>query len=197
MTLFKASQSSRNEFGYLLNKRDLVGSAVEIGTHRGEFANVLLNNWHGKMLYCVDPWTTYREAKHLPERGINRADDYSACVSRLKNHPGRYKLIRSTSEAALDGFADGSLDFVYIDGDHSYESVLFDLGSWWRKLRAGGILAGHDFVSPGEPLASHWGINVQRAVREFLETLPDKQETAVQLVCEENGLPWSFYLERK
>jgi predicted O-methyltransferase YrrM len=46
---------------------------------------------------------------------------------------------------ALEYFKDGQLDFIYIDGDHRYEGVLADLTNWKPKLRAGGIMAGHDF----------------------------------------------------
>ncbi|CAD7929141.1 unnamed protein product [Amoebophrya sp. A120] len=36
-------------------------------------------------------------------------------------------------------------DLIFIDGDHSYEGVQRDLAAWYPRLRAGGVLAGHDF----------------------------------------------------
>ncbi|CAJ1379483.1 unnamed protein product [Effrenium voratum] len=61
-----------------------------------------------------------------------------------------------------------SLDLVFVDGAHDYESVLQDLKAWWPKLRAGGIMAGHDFSMsfPG----------LMRAVLEFVSMLPTRTE---------------------
>ena len=54
-------------------------------------------------------------------------------------------------------FKDGSVDFVWIDADHHYESVIKDIRAWYPKLRKGGTMAGHDY--------SDWG--VEMAVRDF------------------------------
>ena len=43
---------------------------------------------------------------------------------------------------------DGSLDFVYIDGAHDFDNVMLDLIVWSRKVKAGGIVAGHDYDRP-------------------------------------------------
>ena len=40
-----------------------------------------------------------------------------------------------------------NLDFVFIDGDHSYKAVLLDLNDWVPKIRSGGLLIGHDWTS--------------------------------------------------
>lgn len=52
-------------------------------------------------------------------------------------------LVHDTSEAAKN-FVDASVDFVFVDADHSYEGVLKDLRAWWPKVKAGGRMAGHD-----------------------------------------------------
>jgi predicted O-methyltransferase YrrM len=54
-------------------------------------------------------------------------------------------LDRRSSEDAVRDVPDGSLDFVYIDGNHSYLHCVQDLEWWSRKVRSGGIVAGHDF----------------------------------------------------
>ncbi len=61
----------------------------------------------------------------------------------------------SVGAAAI--FADASVDFVFLDANHSYESVVNDLRAWWPKIRPGGMLAGHDYTWTG----------VRRAVHEF------------------------------
>ena len=46
---------------------------------------------------------------------------------------------------AVKTFEDNTLDFVYIDGDHQWPSVVLDLYWWHKKVRKGGIVAGHDY----------------------------------------------------
>jgi ubiquinone/menaquinone biosynthesis C-methylase UbiE len=46
---------------------------------------------------------------------------------------------------ALDNFPDGSLDFVYIDGNHSIRYATEDIYEWYRKVRPGGAISGHDY----------------------------------------------------
>jgi glycosyltransferase involved in cell wall biosynthesis len=62
-------------------------------------------------------------------------------------------------------FPDEGVDFAFIDGDHSYESVTADLAAWWPKIRPGGVLAGHDYRQ-GAP----WLVDVTRAVHDFFRT---------------------------
>lgn len=42
-------------------------------------------------------------------------------------------------------YADKSLDFVFLDADHHYESIRKDIDAWLPKVKRGGIIAGHDF----------------------------------------------------
>ena len=42
-------------------------------------------------------------------------------------------------------FSDGTLDFVYIDGNHNFKNVANDIVEWSKKVRVGGIVSGHDF----------------------------------------------------
>ena len=39
-----------------------------------------------------------------------------------------------------------SLDLVYVDAAHDYRNVRNDVLAWWPKLRASGVMAGHDFA---------------------------------------------------
>lgn len=88
-------------------------------------------------------------------------------------------LTSSTRAAAMH--ADKSLDFVFIDAAHDYHSVKTDLQAWWPKIKAGGILAGHDYIGMGCP-------EVPKAVDEFFN-VPD-----LSLACPEAGSCW---LKRK
>ena len=59
------------------------------------------------------------------------------------------KPIRGDSTATADHYGDGALDFVFIDADHEAGSVCSDLKAWFPKVRAGGVLAGHDYDEAG------------------------------------------------
>lgn len=180
--------TNRDNFGHLLNRMDLLGDGVEVGTHRGVFAKQILDHWLGNVLYCVDPWCVppgYEEqAKELDGSNGNRGDDYLCTLNSLRLHPQkRWKLIREMSAEACPPFRDDSLDFVYIDGDHRYSEVRDDLKRWWTKVKPGGILAGHDFLH-GTACSS-----VQPAVMDFSKFMDLDTHIIVESAC----LPWSFY----
>eukprot|EP00921_Rhytidocystis_pertsovi_P001788 GHVQ01003078.1.p1 GENE.GHVQ01003078.1~~GHVQ01003078.1.p1 ORF type:complete len:572 (-),score=98.45 GHVQ01003078.1:73-1788(-) len=51
-------------------------------------------------------------------------------------------------------------DFVYVDARHDRTSVTQDLHNWWPKLRPGGIMAGHDYVTQFELYSFVWPSHV-------------------------------------
>ena len=55
------------------------------------------------------------------------------------------EIIRKNSEDASKLFPDNHFDFIYLDGDHSYESVKMDLNHWHPKLKKYGVMCGDDF----------------------------------------------------
>jgi cephalosporin hydroxylase len=70
--------------------------------------------------------------------------------------------VGSTARVAQD-MAAGSFDLVFIDADHSYETVLADIAAWLPKVKAGGVLCGHDYNRPG-----HGHAGVRQAVDELI-----------------------------
>jgi hypothetical protein len=87
---------------------------------------------------------------------------YQAVLRRFQNRIARQEVsvIRTTSSLAAIELP--PLDWVYIDGDHTYEGVTADLGAFWPLIRAGGCLAGDDYEVEG-----WWKDGVTRAVDEF------------------------------
>lgn len=109
-------------------------------------------------VYAVDPWRGPGDPG-----GGHSAMHFDQALRSLVVSTAPYELdiiypLRAPSPAAAAVFTTGQLDLVLIDGCHVYESVLQDLAAWTRVVRAGGILAGHDYTDefPG----------VQRAVDE-------------------------------
>lgn len=132
---------SRNEIGKLFQSVYKTGIGCEIGVEQGINSERILKDWKGKLL-CVDIWlneTFYNEAKE-----------------RLNNE--RVNLIRLDSKTAAQTIENGSLDWVYIDDDHSYNGVKTSFYSWFEKVRVGGIVSGHDY-----------GVNDCIGVKEFID----------------------------
>lgn len=137
---------TRDEFPTLLNSIGLNGIGVELGSFKADFASLIVKEWSGK-LFLIDPWreltdTEYDDASNHK----NHTDVYASAINNLSGFEDRAIMIRAKGEQVLDFFKDYSLDFVYIDANHTYESVKEDINMWYPKVKIGGIVAGHDFL---------------------------------------------------
>jgi tetratricopeptide (TPR) repeat protein len=160
---------SRNVFPHLLNKLGLIGVGAEVGVQEGNYSEHLLNHWKGRLLYSIDPWREFSSQQYVDVANVqqSRHDDYyKGTIRRLRRFQGRSIIWRLTSQQAADLIADQSLDFCYIDADHSYEGVRDDIRLWHPKVKAGGILGGHDYIQDGTHSFGVFG--VRRAVTEFV-----------------------------
>lgn len=116
---------------------------AEVGVAEGHFSRVLCEHISGLHLHCCDLWDTYyRDTTKLKDRHMQ--DDALALAHKKLDKLGA-KFVRKASMEAVKEFADRSLDFVYIDADHSFDFVMQDIIEWSKKVRRGGIVAGHDF----------------------------------------------------
>jgi len=106
---------------------------AEIGVDRGSFSEYMLDNIPGLHLYCVDLWW-------WKLRGESR---YNSTVARVGQRNAT--IIREDSRTAHAKVKDESLDFVYIDANHTFWYVLADIANWYPKVKPGGIIAGHDY----------------------------------------------------
>lgn len=111
---------------YFGNRR-LVG--VEIGVDKAINAEFILGFLNINRLFLIDPC----------ERG-----HFSEAQYRLREFADKILFVKKTSEQAV-GEIPNNLDFVYIDGDHSYEMVKQDIVNYYPKVRVGGVIGGHDF----------------------------------------------------
>ena len=151
---------TRNELPVLLNERQLFGCGVEIGVKEGEFSETLLTYWRGRHLISVDPWLqdaadTYVDIANVQQSQHERF--YATTCARLEPFAGRSSVWRMTSLEAAARIPRHSLDFVYIDARHDFQSVLEDLDAWFDKVRPGGIVAGHDYLDGSLP-AGEFGV---------------------------------------
>jgi hypothetical protein len=117
---------------------------AEVGVLQGKLAWSLLDVWEFDRYYMVDPWRLYPGHPNVTE------EQWDKMATQIYLRAAKYpavRVIRLPSTQAQWLFEWGSLDAVYIDGDHRYLSVKADVEAWLPRLRAGGVLFGHDYES--------------------------------------------------
>ncbi|MHB8904501.1 MAG: glycosyltransferase [Melioribacteraceae bacterium] len=145
----------------LISKYNVLVSA-EIGVARGHHSAHLLESFSHLKHYSVDPWKHFELSYDDPANAEQALMDkqYGEVKNLLSKFGERSKIIRKTSLEASKEIME-KLDFIFIDANHSYESVKEDLHLWWDKVKPGGIVAGQDYMHPNFP-------GVKLAVDEYL-----------------------------
>lgn len=145
----------RNQLIMDLNNLIGHGKGVEIGVFKGEFSNIILNHWGGT-LYMVDVWRELGD-EYLDESNNKLHHEvYKNTMNNIKGHEDRGIMIRATSKEASKMFNEESLDFIYIDANHSYDFVVEDINLWFPKLKKGGVMSGHDYINIDWYNDNHW-----------------------------------------
>ena len=147
---------------------------AEVGVAYGGNAENVLQIEGVEKFYGVDP---YRHREDVTDTmNFSQEDFDDICkhtLQRLSKYGNRFELVRKLSVEAVNHVPD-NLDFVYIDGNHSYHGVLDDLGAWFFKVKDGGILCGDDYNHPDLPGVKKsvdaffrrfdWNVNVEDRV---------------------------------
>lgn len=130
-----------------------INTAIEIGTWRGDFANLMCSKLQPDKFYAVDPFMLYEGYTDKPDTNeFGNQTNLDRLAEQVKNRvasmlpEGRSQLLREMSCNAVTQFADNSVDIVYVDADHKYEPVLADIRAWYAKVKPGGILCGDDYI---------------------------------------------------
>lgn len=116
-------------------------TGAEVGVFRGQFAQALLNLHGGMYLLMVDSWVGHEQPRH----GRTQEALIDEAKHRTEFAEDRREIIRMDSLTAAATIEDASLDFVFVDADHSYEGALADIQAWAPKVKPGGMLSGHDY----------------------------------------------------
>jgi Methyltransferase domain/Sulfotransferase family len=120
---------------------------AELGVYRGEFAERVLAGCPAlEKYYMIDPW------RHLDDwnKPANRDDEtfrsiFEEAMARTRAYEGKRLVLRGQTKEVIDQIPDGSLDFAYVDGDHTLRGVTVDLLRVFPKVRDGGWIGGDDF----------------------------------------------------
>lgn len=132
---------------------------AEIGVWRGSYTEKFCQV--GLKTYAIDPWLCYPGYRN-PGSQKRFDTKYEYAKKLLAPYPN-CTIVRKTSMDALADFPDGSLDWVYIDANHLFRYVAEDLVEWTKKVRKGGVVAGHDYY--------YSGINHQMALNHVKQVL--------------------------
>jgi hypothetical protein len=170
--LVKGAVTRRIHRRQLMSRLPKRGIGAEIGTWKGDFSAQALRRAAPTRLYLIDPWEYRDEARYqnafFGDRtpgGQAKMDAIHESVCHRFRRPiaaGRVVVLRGRSTVAAEQVT--GLDWVYIDGDHTYEAVKNDLQTFYDRIKpGGGVIAGDDYG-----LVGWWEDGVTRAVDEFV-----------------------------
>jgi hypothetical protein len=149
---------------------NLVG--CEVGVCHGFTTEYMLKNVPTiSKIYAVDSYPSFVDWDGTRVTAERQQETKQRCFQRLS--PFIDKVVFSYDDSAKfsQTLEDGSLDFVFIDGDHSYEATLKDCQLYWPKVKSGGMFAGHDINLQ----------SVDKALKEFFSSM-GKQKVNLKVV---------------
>ena len=152
--------------------RDLVRPGAvgcEIGVHEGNFSEVLRSLLPSR-LYLVDVFQGLTGSGDVDGNNFREVDLPTRYLQLVQHYAGvsNVVLVRDLSHLFLASLPDEHLDFIYIDGDHSYAGVLRDLAAAYPKVKRGGLIMGHDYGINWDKATIDWGHEVDKALEVFL-----------------------------
>lgn len=156
--------------GHLPFAHDLVAALaprllVELGSHYGEsyfgMCQAVDENGLPCSCYAIDTWQGDPHAGFYDESVFQEVSSYND-----ERYAAFSTLIRSTFDAAVGNFGEGTIDLLHIDGLHTYDAVRHDFDNWWPKVRPGGAVLFHDVA------VRHLDFQVWRLWEELTPSLP-------------------------
>jgi hypothetical protein len=121
---------------------------VEVGVWKGDFAKELLEQCKSiETYYMIDPWATLPDW-NKPFNVKNRVFDdvYQEAMNKTAFASEKVVVLRGRTKEVIQEIPDESLDFAYIDGDHTLRGITVDLIKLLPKMRENGLIAGDDFT---------------------------------------------------
>lgn len=144
-----AQAASRSELRTQLLSAAEVEDVAEIGVYRGDFAAEILAACSSiKRYYMIDPWR-YLDDWNMPANAPDATFEqfFSEAMHKTAFASDKRIVLRGKTTEVIQGIPDESLDFVYVDGDHTLRGITLDLVRTYPKVRIGGWIGGDDFAS--------------------------------------------------
>lgn len=142
--------NSRNRIELLLSlvNEFQPNTFAEIGVWRGDFAAVILRECPFIRTYLmIDPWNYLPDwNKPLNISSSEFSEIYRDAIEKTRFASNKIEVLRGRTKDVVDSILNDSLDFVYIDGDHTLRGITIDLIKIFPKVKSGGYIAGDDFT---------------------------------------------------
>jgi len=122
---------------------------IEIGSWKGKssayLAVEIIKSGKNITLDCIDTWEGSSE--HINDLYVKSNSLYELFIKNTSSLSSVINPIKMNSIFASKNYEDRTIDFIFIDGSHDYESVKADINAWLPKVKIGGIISGHDYGS--------------------------------------------------
>ena len=132
----------------ILNAND-IHTMAEVGVWKGDFAQYILKHCGAlSQYYLVDPWANLPDWNKPFNIDAETFDEiYREAVEKTSFASEKITILRGRTKDIIDDIPDHSLDFAYVDGDHTLRGITLDLIKLLPKIKEGGFLGGDDFVN--------------------------------------------------
>lgn len=124
-------------------------NVVEVGVWKGAFASFVLKKCPQiETYYMIDPWAkqpVWNKPFNIENEIFN--DVYTEAMESVAFASDKVNVLRGATKTVINQIPDESLDFAYIDGDHTLRGITIDLIKLMPKVKEGGFIMGDDFIS--------------------------------------------------
>ena len=128
--------------------------AAEVGVRAGNHAEAMLDKLDLKRMYLIDSYRPYMDGGNF----IETKQQMNWCkemLEKLDKYNDKTTILSLSSHDVSKIIPDDHFDYIYIDACHEYDLVKEDIEDWYPKIKIGGIIAGHDYMTswPGVKIA--------------------------------------------
>jgi quinol monooxygenase YgiN len=126
-----------------------VKTMAEVRVYKGDFAYQLLQNCDSiEKYYMIDPWRHLEDWKKPANKNNDTFEQFFLeAKEKTSFASNKIAILRGKTTEVVEKIPNNSLDFAYIDGDHTLKGITIDLIRLFDKIRVGGWIGGDDFSS--------------------------------------------------
>jgi hypothetical protein len=145
-------------------------TGIEVGVWRGDWSAELLANVSPRRLFLVDPWTFQPDftgawfGGGIAQSQADMDEIYEGVLERFAGPLAAGQIIVHRCPSAEAPISE-PIDWVYVDGNHSYDYVRNDLAKYGSLVRVGGLIIGDDYAR-----SVAWDNGVLRAFDEYVHS---------------------------
>jgi hypothetical protein len=125
-----------------------VQTMVEVGVWKGDFAREILEHCEKlEKYYMIDPWATLPDWNKPFNVDTKMFEEvYAEAMKKVAFASEKVIVLRGRTKEVIEKIPEESLDFAYIDGDHTLRGITIDLIRLLPKIKKNGLIAGDDFT---------------------------------------------------